>query len=108
MRYAQIIIETGAVIGDSHLSGQVDRTDMIPIADDFDLTHKRYVNGEWITFTPKPSEPQEEPEEEVSEQDLVNAEILLNQAEILSNQNATDEVLAEILLNQVTALSQTI
>lgn len=104
MRYAQIIIETGAVIGDSYLSGQVDKPNMIPIADDFDLTHKRYVNGEWITFTPKPSEPQEE----VSEQDLVNAEILLNQAEILSNQNATDEVLAEILLNQVTALSQTI
>lgn len=36
-----------------------------------------------------------------SEQDLVNAEILLNQADILAKQNEQDEVLAEILLNQM-------
>lgn len=43
----------------------------------------------------------EELEPEPTEQELINAEILLNQAEILNNQNATDEVLAEILLNQI-------
>ena len=75
-RYAQINIVTGFVVSDSRLSGQVDKSNMIPIADDFDLKNKKYINGE----------------------------ILLNQAEILSNQNAADEVLAEILLNQVAAL----
>lgn len=97
-RYAQINIVTGLVVSDSRLSGQVDKPNMIPIADDFDLKDKKYINGEWVPYTP------EEPEEEVSEQELINAEILLNQAEILSNQNAADEVLAEILLNQVAAL----
>lgn len=94
-RYAQIS-ESGYVIGDSHLSGQVDRPNLIPISDDFDLTSKKYVNGEWITYKPEPA-----PEPEPTEQEIINAEILLNQAEILSNQNATDEVLAEILLNQI-------
>lgn len=97
-RYAQINVETGLVVSDSHLSGQVDKPNLIPIADDFDLKNKKYVNGEWVAYTP------EEPEEEISEQDAINAEILLNQAEILSNQNAADEVLAEILLNQVSAI----
>lgn len=36
----------------------------------------------------------------ISEQDQLNAELLLNQATILENQQAHDEVLAEILLNQ--------
>lgn len=36
-----------------------------------------------------------------TETELVQAEILLNQAEILAKQNEQDEVLAEILLNQM-------
>lgn len=96
MRYAQINIKTGRVVSDSHLSGQVERPNLIPISDDFDLTNKKYVNGEWVTCEPEP-----EPEPEPTEQEIINAGILLNQATILSNQNATDEVLAEILLNQV-------
>lgn len=36
-----------------------------------------------------------------SEQDVVNAEILLSNAEILSKLNEQDEVQAEILLNQM-------
>lgn len=39
-------------------------------------------------------------DEVISEQDQLNAELLLNQATILENQQAHDEVLAEILLNQ--------
>lgn len=101
MRYAQIVIKTGMVIGESYLSGSVSKPNMIPVADDFDLRNKKYINGEWVEFTPAT---REESEEEISEQELVNAEILLNQAEILSNQSAADEVLAEILLNQVAAL----
>lgn len=95
-RYAQINMETGHVVSDSHLSGEVSRTNLIPIPDDFDLANKKYINGAWEECTPEPSE-----EPEPTEQDAINAEILLNQAMIISNQNSTDEVLAEILLNQV-------
>ena len=42
-----------------------------------------------------------EPEPEPTETDIINAEILLNQADILAKQNEHDEVLAEILLNQM-------
>lgn len=95
-RYAQINSGTGDVVSDSHLSGPVDRADLIPVPDDFDIWNKRYVNGEWV------EEELAEPEEpEPTEQELINAEILQNQAEMLSNQNAADEALAEILLNQI-------
>lgn len=93
-RYAQINA-AGYVVSDSHLSGVVDHPNLIPIAEDFDLTNKRYVDGQWVEFIPEPAG------EEPTEQETVTAEILLNQAQILSNQNAADEVLAEILLNQV-------
>lgn len=95
MRYAQIDIKTGVVVSDSHLSGEVKAKHMIPISEDFDLSNKKYINGEWVDYVP------EVVEEEPSEQEIINAEILLNQADILANQAYTDEVLAEILLNQV-------
>lgn len=41
------------------------------------------------------------PEVEPTETDIMNAEILLNQADIIAKQNEHDEVLAEILLNQM-------
>ena len=42
------------------------------------------------------------PEEpELTYQELITAELLLNQADILAKQNEHDEVLAEILLNQM-------
>lgn len=40
-------------------------------------------------------------EPEPTEEELMKAEILLNQASILAKQNEHDEVLAEILLNQM-------
>ena len=40
-------------------------------------------------------------EPEPTEQEIITAEILLNQADILAKQNEQDEVLAEILLNQM-------
>lgn len=42
-----------------------------------------------------------EPETETSEQEIINAEILLSNAEILSKLKEQDEVQAEILLNQM-------
>ena len=46
------------------------------------------------------SEKENELEEEPTETELIQAEILLNQAEIIAKQNEHDEVLAELLLGQ--------
>ena len=56
-RYAQID-ENGYVVSDSYLSGEVKSDNMIPISEDFDLTNKKYVNGEWVEYTPEPIEPE--------------------------------------------------
>ena len=42
-----------------------------------------------------------EPEYEPTETELIQAELLLNQIDIITKQNEQDEVLAEILLNQM-------
>lgn len=42
-----------------------------------------------------------EPMPDPTESELIQAELLLNQADILARQNEQDEVLAEILLNQM-------
>jgi hypothetical protein len=55
--YAQIDIETGHVISESWLAGTVDSPNMIPIADDFNPYNKKYVDGEWVDYTPEPVEP---------------------------------------------------
>ena len=94
-RYAQIDLETGIIEGISYLSGEVQVDNMIPISEDFDLTNKKYVDGEWVEYEPEPI-----PEPEPTEQDIMQAEILLNQMEIISTQQEQDEVLAEILLGQ--------
>lgn len=47
MRYAQINKE-GYVIADSYLIGAVIAEDMIPLEETFDITNKRWINGEWI------------------------------------------------------------
>lgn len=52
---------------------------------------------------PKPSD-EPTPEPEPTEAELIQAQILLNQADILARQNEQDEVLAAILLNQVEVL----
>ena len=54
-RYAQIN-EEGLVVSDSRLSGEVTADNMIPISDDFDLTGKKYENGEWVDYTPEYAE----------------------------------------------------
>ena len=97
-RYIQIDISTGQIIGENYTTGIIEREDMILVDDDFDRTNKKYKDGEWVTFTPKPIDPK--PVEEPISQEEVNATILLNQAAILTNQENTDEVLSQILLNQ--------
>ena len=94
MRYAQIN-KDGFVISDSNLSGEVEADNMIPLEEDFDLLNKRYVDGQWEEYTPlEPAEP------EPDGQDVVQAQILLNQADIIAKQQEQDEVLAEMLLQQ--------
>lgn len=94
MIYAQIN-EENICVGVSQLSGKVDSSLLIPIAEfDSSVIGKKYVNGAWeeveqTEITPEPAE-----------QELIQAEILLNQAEIIAKQKEHDEVLAELLLGQ--------
>ena len=95
IRYAQINTKTGIVTVDSYLSGEVEAENMIRIDEDFDLTNKRYIDRNWVEYVPKVSEI-----EEIVSNEEIQAEILLNQAEIISKQNEHDEILAELLLGQ--------
>lgn len=52
-RYA-IINNEGIVCGISQLTSEVIQSDMILINDDFDVINKKYVNGEWVEYTPEP------------------------------------------------------
>lgn len=54
---------------------------------------KRYVDGVWVEVPI--------PEDGPTEEDVFRAEILLNQATIIANQESMDETLAEILLGQL-------
>lgn len=101
IRYAQIDSKTGLVISDSYLSGEVEAENMIQIEEDFDLTNKRYIDGNWIEYVPESNETENNNNEtEISDTERIQAEILLNQAEIISKQNEHDEILAELLLGQ--------
>lgn len=74
-RYAQITDE-GYVVSDSYLSGAVDYPNMILIAEDFDLTNKRYVGGKWESYTPVPP-----PEPQPSEMEILKEQVAELQAQ---------------------------
>lgn len=63
----------------------------------------KYSNGAVVKYmnaeNPDP-EPEPEPEPEPTDEEIMMAEMLLNQAQIIATQSEQDEVLAEILLNQ--------
>ena len=69
---------------------------MIQIDEDFDTTNKRWNGNSWESYTPEPA-----PEPEPTEEEIIQGEMLLNQAQIIATQNEQDEVLAAILLNQM-------
>lgn len=101
IRYAQIDIETGIVISDSYLSGEVEAENMIQIEESFDLTNKRYIDGNWIEYVPESNETENNNNEtEISDAELIQAEMLLNQESIIAKQKEHDEILAELLLGQ--------
>ena len=67
------------------------------LTDNYDLSilGKKYNNGIWETF-------ETSTEYTPTETELIHAELLLNQQEIIIKQNEHDEVLAAILLGQQT------
>ena len=70
-RYAQINDE-GFVVSDSYLSGEDTADNMIAIAEDFNLTNKKYVDGKWVEYTPEPIV------EVLTEQEKIKLETALN------------------------------
>ena len=101
IRYAQIDLDTGMVVSDSYLSGEVEAENMIQIEEGFDLTNKRYIDGNWVEYVPESNETENNNNEtEISDAELIQAEMLLNQESIIAKQNEQDEILAELLLGQ--------
>ena len=101
IRYAQINTKTGIVTVDSYLSGEVKAENMIRIDEDFDLTNKRYIDGNWVEYVPESNETENSKNEtEISDDELIQAEMLLNQESIIAKQKEHDEILAELLLGQ--------
>ena len=71
-RYAIINIETGIIEGISNLTGEVNKPDMILITDDFDITNKKYINGEWVEYTPESLPPTKPTQlDEIQEQQII-------------------------------------
>nr|WP_317357866.1 hypothetical protein [uncultured Tyzzerella sp.] len=65
-----IIDENGQIIGISYLSGEVNKSDMILVEEDFDTTGKKYENGEWIEYVEEEKIPQ------ITQQEIINAQII--------------------------------
>lgn len=63
----------GMVTSDNYSTNKINDTDMILVDLSFDLTNKKYINGEWIDFIPEP-----EPKPPISEQEQQQLETTLN------------------------------
>lgn len=61
----------------------------------FDVSQKKYEDGKWIEI------PKEEIVEEPTEQEIIQAELLLNQMALMEQMNAIEMANAEILLNSI-------
>lgn len=93
--YAQID-ENNICIGVSQLSGKVNAPNMILLeSQDASLLGKKYNSGTWEDV-PAPEPPEPTP----TDQEILQAEMLLNQQQIISKQTEIDMTLAELLLNQ--------
>lgn len=95
MFYAQLN-DKGICVAVSQLSAKVEQENMIALESyDTTLCGKKYSEGKWEGV---PVEPQE-PQITLSGEEL-QAEILLNQQQIITRQNTQEAVLAQLLLNQ--------
>ena len=95
MIYAQLN-EESICIGVSQLSGKIENEKMIEIESyDTSLLGKKYMNENWEEVKQLiPQEPQP------TEQELLNAEFLLNQTEQSAKLKQIDEAIAVLLINQ--------
>lgn len=95
--YAQLNEENICVVVGEY-SCKFEDENMIELKEaDTGLLGCRYADGVWSVVE------KEEVEPTPSEEEVIQAELLLNQMTILENQSNQDEVLAEILLNQILA-----
>lgn len=94
-KYAQID-SNNICLAVSYLSGEVIADNMIRLLEADEPLGKKYNNGTWEELPPQPA-----PEAEPTENEIIQAEMLLNQAQIIATQQEQDEVLAAILLNQM-------
>ena len=94
MIYAQLDMNN-ICTGISQLSGEVQAPNMLQIENyDTTLMGKKYENWVWIEVPPEPM-----PIPEPTEEEIVQAELLLNQLLMQEQLNSIDEVNAQILLN---------
>ena len=94
MIYAQLDMNN-ICVGLSQLSGEVQAPNMLQIENyDTTLMGKKYENGVWVEVPPEPM-----PIPEPAEEEIVQAELLLNQLLMQEQLNSIDEVNAQILLN---------
>lgn len=92
--YAQLN-EESICNGLSRLSGEVTADKMVLIEEyDTTLMGKKYENGVWVEVPPEPT-----PIPKPTEEEIVQAELLLNQLLMQEQLNSIDEVNAQILLN---------
>lgn len=99
MIYAQLDMNN-VCVGVSQLSGEVQAPNMLQIEHyDTTLMGKKYENGVWVELPPAP-----EPIPEPTEEEIVQAELLLNQLLMQEQLNSIDEVNAQILLNTMGGL----
>lgn len=90
MIYAQLD-NNNVCIGISQLSGEVQMENMLQIKSyDVTILGKKYEDGKWIEVFKPPVEPTEE--------ELIIAQNLINQATIKEQLNAIDETNSQILL----------
>lgn len=80
MHYVQID-ENGIPVGDSNLASKVDSPFLIPTAQDFDYTNKKYVDGEWVEYIDPMADVIPDGEEMALEQ-AMNIQYLVDLAEI--------------------------
>ena len=93
--YAQLN-EENICIGISQLSGEMNVSNMVLLEEyDASIAGKKYEDGIWVEVIREPAV------EMPTEQEIIQAEMLLNQIQLIEQMNAIEMANAEILLNTI-------